>query len=108
MRRVTTRAFQRDFARIQDEAVKSPVAITRHRKDWLVILSFEEYERLKRRDRRALAVEELSDAELEAISKAEVPVPNRETVEAMNAARRGELVTVGTVDELVTDLNSEE
>ena len=73
MRRVTSRAFQRDFARIQDEAVKSPVAITQHRKDWLVILSFEEYERLKRRDRRALAVEELSDAELEAISKAEVP-----------------------------------
>ena len=65
MRRVTSRAFQRNFARIQDEA-------------------------------------------LEAISKAEAPAPNRETEEAMKAARRGELVTVGTVDELVADLNSED
>ena len=108
MRRVTSRAFQRNFARIQDEALESPVSITRHGKDWLVILSFEEYKRLKRRDRRALAVEGLSDAELEAMSKAEVPAPNRETEEAMKAARRGELVTVGTVDELVADLNSED
>ena len=108
MRRVTSRAFQSNFARIQDEALESPVSITRNGKDWLVIHSFEEYKRLKQRDRRALAVEELSDAELEAISKAEVLTPNRETEEAMKAARGGELVTVGTVDELVADLNSED
>ena len=108
MRRVTSRAFQRDFARIQDEALNSPVSITRRGRDWLVILSFKEYQRLKRRDRRMLAVEELSDAEIEAISKAEPPVPSRETAEAMKAARRGELVTVETVDELMADLNSED
>lgn len=36
-----------------------------------MILSASEYRRLKRLDRKALAVEELSDAELEAIRKAE-------------------------------------
>ncbi len=37
------------------------------------MLSIEEYRRLKQLDRKALFVEELSDAELEAISRAEVP-----------------------------------
>lgn len=108
MQRVTSREFQRNFGRFQDEALKSPLSITRNGRDRLVILSFEEYERLKRRDRRALAGEELSDAELEAISKAEVSAPDHETEEAMKAARRDELVTVGTVDELMADLNSED
>ncbi len=73
MQRVTSREFQRNFGRFQDEALKSPLSITRNGRDRLVILSFEEYERLKRRDRRALAVEELSDAEIEAIRSAEPP-----------------------------------
>lgn len=34
-------------------------------------------------------------------------VPSPETVEAMRAARRGDLVTVGSVDDLLTDLNDE-
>ena len=38
-----------------------------------VISSVDEHERLKRRDRRALAVEELSDTEIEAIRDAEPP-----------------------------------
>jgi DNA-damage-inducible protein J len=33
-------------------------------------------------------------------------VPNAETVEAMKAARRGELVTVGSLDNLFRDLNA--
>ncbi|MHB8745821.1 MAG: type II toxin-antitoxin system RelB/DinJ family antitoxin [Gammaproteobacteria bacterium] len=35
-------------------------------------------------------------------------VPNAETIEAMKAARRGDLVTVGSVDNLLTDLNADE
>lgn len=33
-------------------------------------------------------------------------VPNNETIEAMKAARRGELVTVGSVDNLLEKLNA--
>ncbi len=51
MRRSTSREFQRNFGRFQDEALKSPLSITRNGRDRPVILSVDEYERLKRRDR---------------------------------------------------------
>jgi DNA-damage-inducible protein J len=35
-------------------------------------------------------------------------VPNAETVEAMKAARRGELVKVGSVENLLTDLHADD
>ena len=73
MQRITSREFQRNFGRCQDDALKEPLAITRNGRDRLVILSVDEYERLKRRDRQALAVEDLSDEEIEAIARAEPP-----------------------------------
>ena len=39
--------------------------------------------------------------------RSEPLMPNAETVEAMMAARRGELVTVGSIDNLLTDLHAE-
>ena len=73
MQRVTSRELQRNFGRCQDEALKAPLTVTRNGRDRLVILSVDEYARLKRRDRQALAVEDLSGAEIEAISRAEPP-----------------------------------
>jgi len=73
MRRITSREFQRNFGRFQDEALKAPLSITRNGRERLVLLSIEEYTRLKRRDRRAIAVENLSDADIEAILLAEPP-----------------------------------
>jgi len=35
-------------------------------------------------------------------------VPNAETIEAMKAARRGELVTVGSVGDLMADLHADD
>ncbi len=35
-------------------------------------------------------------------------VPNEETIEAMKAARRGDLVEVGGVDALMADLNADD
>ena len=35
-------------------------------------------------------------------------VPNAETIEAMRAARRGDLVAVGGVDKLLADLNADD
>jgi DNA-damage-inducible protein J len=35
-------------------------------------------------------------------------IPNRETVEAMKAARRGELITVGSIKELLSSLNADD
>ena len=73
MQKVTSREFQRNFGRYRDEALKSPLSITHNGRDRLVIMSADEYERLKRQGRQALAVEDLSDAELDAICRAEPP-----------------------------------
>lgn len=35
-------------------------------------------------------------------------IPNAETIEAMKAARRGDVVRVGNVDDLITDLNADD
>lgn len=35
-------------------------------------------------------------------------VPNAETIEAMRAARRGDLVTVGSIDDLLADLHADD
>jgi len=43
----------------------------------------------------------------EAIPPFDLPSPNAETVEAMEAARRGELVKVGSVENLLADLHAD-
>jgi PHD/YefM family antitoxin component YafN of YafNO toxin-antitoxin module len=50
-----------------------PIAVTRNGRDRLVLMSSEEYHRLKRLDREALPVSALTDQELAAIAAAEVP-----------------------------------
>ena len=69
---VTAAEFQRHFGRYQDEALTQPVAITRNGRERLVMLSADEYRRLKRRDREVLRAGDLSDADLEAIAKTEM------------------------------------
>ena len=49
------------------------MTITKNGRDRLVLLSADEYARLKRRDRRAIAAEELTEGELKLIASAEVP-----------------------------------
>lgn len=69
---VSAAEFQRYFGRYQDEALTQPVVITRNGRERLVMLSVDEYRRLKRRDREVLRAGELSDADLEAIAKTEM------------------------------------
>ena len=60
------------FGRYQDEALTQPVAITRNGRERLVMLSADEYRRLKRRDCEVLRAGDLSNADLEAIAKTEM------------------------------------
>ncbi|HEY1930540.1 MAG TPA: type II toxin-antitoxin system Phd/YefM family antitoxin [Acetobacteraceae bacterium] len=69
---VSSAEFQRNFGVYQDKALTEPVAITRNGRERVVMVSADEYRRLKRRAREVLAVGELSDAELAAIEQAEV------------------------------------
>jgi PHD/YefM family antitoxin component YafN of YafNO toxin-antitoxin module len=54
-------------------ALSEPVTITKNGHDRLVILSADEYGRLKRRDRRVVRAGELTEEEIALIAKAEVP-----------------------------------
>nr|WP_255608339.1 type II toxin-antitoxin system prevent-host-death family antitoxin [Methylosinus sp. Sm6] len=71
--KVSAADFQRNIGRYQDLALREPVAVTRNGRESCVLLSVDEYRRLKRRDRRVRLVEELSDEEIALIAKAEVP-----------------------------------
>lgn len=64
--------FQRNIGLYQDKALSEPVFVTRNGRERTVLISVEEYARLKQRDRRALRVEQLSDDDIEAIAGAEM------------------------------------
>jgi len=70
---VTASEFQQHFGRYQDEALTQPVAITRNGCERLVMLSADEYRRLKRRDREVLRAGDLSDEDLAALEQTRAP-----------------------------------
>ena len=61
------------YGRVVQTALREPVSITNHGREHLVLLSAEEYHRLKRFDRTALYPWELDDATLSALTSAEPP-----------------------------------
>lgn len=69
---VSSAEFQRNFGTYQDRALTEPVAITRNGRERLVMVSADEYRRLRRRAREVLPAGVLSDADLAAIERAEV------------------------------------
>ena len=69
---VSSAEFQRNFGVYQDKALAEPVTITRNGRERLVIVAADEYHRLKRRAREVLPVGSLSNADLDAIGRAEV------------------------------------
>ncbi len=73
---VSSAEFQRNLGLYQDKALAGPVTITRNGRERLVLLSVEEYQRLKRRDRRVFAVEDTSERQIAALKKARVPKGN--------------------------------
>lgn len=69
--RVTSTDFQNRPGAYMDQALKSPVIITKHSRPARVLLDIEEYERLKSLDtREAFWAHEISDDDLEAIKAA--------------------------------------
>jgi PHD/YefM family antitoxin component YafN of YafNO toxin-antitoxin module len=71
--RISSSEFLKNYEKLSDKALAEPVTITRDGHDRLVLLSVEEYERLKRRDRRVRRIEDFTAEEMEAIAQAEVP-----------------------------------
>jgi prevent-host-death family protein len=70
---VSAAEFHRNVGAYQDIALTRPVTITKNGRERTVLLSAQEYARLKRRDRRVIAAGELSDRQVDAIRNARVP-----------------------------------
>jgi prevent-host-death family protein len=71
--RVPASEFQREFGRLRGVAHREAVIVTSHGRDDVVLLSAEEYQRLRSFDRRALHVSELTDEDLAALDGVKIP-----------------------------------
>lgn len=73
METVSAGDFQRKIGHYQDRALVEPVLVTCNGRERLVLMSADEYRRLKRRDRQVMTLDDFTEADLEAIRKAEPP-----------------------------------
>jgi PHD/YefM family antitoxin component YafN of YafNO toxin-antitoxin module len=71
--KVSSAYFIKNYGTLADKALQEAVTITKNGRDRLVLISSEEYARMRASYRRARRVEELTDEEIELISKSEVP-----------------------------------
>ena len=68
--KMTATRFQERPGEALDRSLTTPVVVLKHGRPRNVVMSYEEYDRLMRRDRRAFAIEELDNDELAVISAA--------------------------------------
>jgi len=100
--------LKKNPSRIINEAEGSPVAILNHNKPSAYLVPAEAFEALMERFEDYELARLVRERENEATVKVSLDelVPNKETIEAMKAARRGELVTAGSAGNLLERLNA--
>jgi PHD/YefM family antitoxin component YafN of YafNO toxin-antitoxin module len=69
MTRVSTAEFIKNYGTLADKALQEPVTITKNGRDRLVVIAAEEFERLKRRDRRVVKIEDWTEEEVTLMAK---------------------------------------
>ena len=74
---VTAAEVSKNFGAYQDAAVREPVVITKNGRPRTVLIAYEDFVRLSKRDRRVQRTVELSEAEIAAVEASEM-TPNRE------------------------------
>jgi prevent-host-death family protein len=77
MIKVTAAEFQRNIGRYQDLALTQPVAVTRNGRERTVMISIDEYHRLKRRDRQVLGLDDFTGADIAALEATRAPESSR-------------------------------
>ncbi len=70
--RVSSAEFIRNYGLLSDKARDEAVTITRNGRDRLVLLAAEEYDRLMRRDRRVVRLDEFTDKDMALIEASKV------------------------------------
>jgi len=69
---VTAAQVSKNFGAYQDAAVREPVVITKNGRPRTVLMAYEDYLRLSKRDRRVQRTADLSEAEIAAVEAAEI------------------------------------
>lgn len=69
---VTAAEVSKNFGAYQDAAVREPVIITKNGRPRTVLMAYEDFLRLSKRDRRVQRTAELNDAEIAAVEAAEL------------------------------------
>lgn len=70
--RISSAEFIKNYGSVSDKALTEAVTITRNGRERLVLLSADEYARLKRRDRYVMLAEDLSENDLATIAETEM------------------------------------
>ena len=73
MLKVSSAELHKHLGRYQDLALRQAVAITRNGRDRTVLISVEEYQRLKRRDRQVLTLDDFTDADIASLEATRAP-----------------------------------
>jgi prevent-host-death family protein len=73
--------FQDRVGEALDRSLSQPVLITKHGRPRNVVLSYDEYERLRARDRRAVRAEDLTDEDIAALEASKM-APGYEHLDA--------------------------
>jgi PHD/YefM family antitoxin component YafN of YafNO toxin-antitoxin module len=73
MATATAADVQRDFPAWQERAMREPVAVVCDGEPQVVLVAATEYQRLRRRDRLAMLIEELDEPTLTALAATEPP-----------------------------------
>jgi prevent-host-death family protein len=69
---VTAAQVSKNFGAYQDAAVRDPVIITKNGRPRTVLMAYEDYVRLSKRDRCVERTSELSEAEIVAVEQSEM------------------------------------
>lgn len=69
---VTAAEVSKNFGAYQDAAVRGPVIITKNGRPRTVLIAYEDFVRLSKRDRRVELTSELSEAEIGAVERSEM------------------------------------
>jgi prevent-host-death family protein len=73
MMKVPSAEFQKNIGRYQDLALTQPVTVTKNGRDRTVLISAQEYQRLKRRDRVVMGLADFTEEDIAAIERATPP-----------------------------------
>jgi len=73
MIKISAAEFHRNIGRYQDLALTQAVAVTRNGRERTVLISMDEYQRLKQRDRQVLVLDDFTDDDIAALEATHAP-----------------------------------